>query len=791
MKKRSPRQPPPQRSRGRVGVWLGLGVLAFSLLGTALWWPGLRASFRDPNPKLIASPATAGWVDERKVFAEYAGSATCKDCHEEAYAAWETSNHRYAERLLNPSLDRPAFEPPRSLRSGSQQTDVRLTDTNYLVTSLGLSRTNEFHPAVRVIGHDPLRQFLVSAPNGRLQTLEAAYDPHTNEWFNVYGNEDRQPGEWGHWTGRGMNWNAMCASCHNTRLRKNYDPDTDGYHTKMAEMTVGCEACHGPLKAHNEWQAKYGKSGQKDPTVAKLTREQTIDYCGFCHARRTDLTGDFKPGDRFLDHHELVGVDYSDRYFPDGQIRDENYEYASFLGSRMHAAGIWCLDCHNPHSAKTTLPGNFLCLRCHNGSYTNAPIVDPVSHSRHKVFGYDTNGVLGNLDLMAYKPKEIKETGGECVNCHMPQTAYMQRHWRHDHGFTSPDPLLTKQSGVPNACNRCHQDKDADWALRYCNEWYGGKMERPARRRAQIIAAARNGDPGARAGLLELLAAKDTPYWRAVVAGLLEPWVGDPAVTTALLANLNDTNALVRGACIRALEPLVETPTVLAALQPRLEDSSRNVRLAAAWALRATLPETAPASGELRHALDFNADQPTGQMQKGVYHFARHELERARQHMERAVNWDSNSPPFRHELAIVLSALNRTPEAIGQLTEATRLAPKDAEARYKLGLAYGELGDLRRAAAELATAVNLEARHARAWYNLGLVQASLSEPVLATESLMRAEAVEPSDARIPYARATILAKLGRNSEARTAASRALEIRPDYPEARELVNALSH
>ena len=88
-----------------------------------------------------------------------------------------------------------------------------------------------------------------------------------------------------------------------------------------------------------------------------------MDNCGSCHARRSELTGDFKPGDDFLDEHELTIVDDSATYHADGQIRDEDYEYASFLGSRMHLRGVSCLDCHQPHSGKTLLPGNWLCLR--------------------------------------------------------------------------------------------------------------------------------------------------------------------------------------------------------------------------------------------------------------------------------------------------------------------------------------------------------------------------------------------------------------------------------------------
>jgi hypothetical protein len=343
--------------------------------------------------------------DENKIFAEYGGSTSCKGCHEDVYATWKNSNHGLAERQPIPAMDERAFNPPRTFQHGSQQTSVSEVNGRYEINALGESNRPETLAVDRVIGNDPLRQFLVKFPGGRYQTLEAAYDPHRNEWFNVYGSEDRKPGEWGHWTGRGMNWNSMCASCHNTRLRKNYDETSDSYHTTMAEPTVSCEACHGPLKAHNEWQKQFGKSGKKDPTVTKFTQQQMMENCAYCHSRRGELTGDFKPGDYLLDHARLTIVDATDTFYPDGQVHDEDYEFTAFLGSKMHTRGVTCMDCHNPHSAKTNLPGNALCMRCHNGGYANSPIIDPVSHSHHKVFGYDAKGASLNVDLTSYKPK--------------------------------------------------------------------------------------------------------------------------------------------------------------------------------------------------------------------------------------------------------------------------------------------------------------------------------------------------------------------------------------------------
>lgn len=782
------KRPGPNLRRQWLGVVLLLAAatLVWAALGFRKW--GQPASAVAP----VASSASGSILeDEKTVFRAYAGSASCQPCHEEAYALWEKSNHGLAERPFNPALDGAAFSPARSVLEGVDRALVCFTNNCYQVSSVGLNTTQETFQAQRVIGRDPLRQFLVPFPGGRLQVLAASYDPRSNEWFNSFGTENRQPGEWGSWTGRGMGWNAMCAECHNTRLRKNYDPATDSYHTTMAERSVGCEACHGPLKAHNEWQAKFGKANLKDPTVPKVSRNVVLNYCAFCHARRGNLTGDFKPGDNFEDHFTLETVNESDRFYPDGQNRDEDYEYTAFLGSRMHDHGVMCLDCHNPHSMKNILPGNWLCLRCHGAGATNAPAIDPVSHSHHRVHGYATNGAVLNVDLTAYNSKTVQETGGECVNCHMPQTPYMQRHWRHDHGFTSPDPLLTQKYNIPNACNRCHQDKTVDWAQDWTGKWYGPKMERPARQRAEVIARARAGDVSARDDLLTLLAAESSSYWRAVEVGMLSPWSEQTGVMQALLHHLLDTNAMVRESAVRTLSPLVDAAgsQVAEALKKCLADVSRNVRVAAAGALQATLDTQTQAAREFYHHLAINSDQPVGQLQWGMEAFAHNDLASALAHLQKAVAWDPYSCGIRQELAVVYSALNRPQEALQQLLEACRQEPRSAEIHYQLGLAYHEIGQPEQTIAELQTAVQLDPRLASAWYNLGLEQSALGRPEAALESLTRAESLTPAAPNFPYARATVLARLGRNAEARQAARRALELQPDFSAARQLLDML--
>lgn len=757
-----------------LGVWLALFFLG--LVGLAGWFLARNQHPPTPGgkPTPAATPVKFSLEPEAKVMPRYAGAESCRECHAAEFGKWQGSHHGLAERKVDGKLDGAAFEPPKEIKAGTQVSEAHVVDGKLALTTAGLKSAKETFTPERVIGVDPLRQFLVAAPGGRFQTMELAWDPHKQEWFDVYGNEDRQPGEWGHWTGRGMTWNQMCASCHNTRVRKNYEAKDDSYHTTMAEMTVGCEACHGPMKAHVEWQKAYPQK-KGDPNLVKLSRDQVLDTCGTCHARRVELTGDFVPGDKFFDHFALSIPDESELFYPDGQVHDEDYEFTSFLGSKMHAAGVRCMDCHEPHTSKNLVEGNALCMRCHGspvpvvqGVAVAPQIIDP-DHSFHKV----------------------GTPGSRCVDCHMPETTYMQRHARRDHGFTIPDPLLTKEHNIPNACARCHADKPVDWAIDATNKWYGEKMNRPTRTRAEWVAQARAGAPGAHTNLLKMLREEKNPFWRAVAANLLRLSMHEPGVMEALQVAAKDPSELVRGMAARALGANVQGPggPETSTLSAMLEDLSRSVRIDAAWGLRRTVDPDSRAGSELLHSLDFNRDQPTGLTQWATYLEDRGDEKGALDAFKLAVDWDHGSAPLRSNYAIALSLAGRSDEAVAQLAEAVRLAPREAQLRYTYALALNEVNRAAEAKTQLEQAVQLDPQFGRAWYNLGLARNAAGQPEKAVEALARAEALDPHNAQAPYAAATILARIQRTHEAADAARRALKIEPNYEEAANLLRML--
>ena len=136
-------------------------------------------------------------------------------------------------------------------------------DGQHVVQTAGAHGEPAEYPVKYTFGVEPLQQYLVELPRGRLQALPFAWDSRPEgeggkRWFHLYPHEQITPGDPLFWTGRDQNWNYMCAECHSTQLTLGYDPASDSFDTTWQEMDVACEACHGPASAHVA-QAEHGQ----------------------------------------------------------------------------------------------------------------------------------------------------------------------------------------------------------------------------------------------------------------------------------------------------------------------------------------------------------------------------------------------------------------------------------------------------------------------------------------------------------------------------------------------------
>ncbi|MFO0944796.1 MAG: multiheme c-type cytochrome [Planctomycetota bacterium] len=526
--------------------------------------------------------------------AEYVGRNRCIQCHQVEYEKWKGSHHDRAMEVADSKTVLGDFAD-KTFEVNGVTSKFFQKEGKYFVHTEGREGKMETFELSYTFGFEPLQQYLAKFPDGRYQALPIAWDTHKKEWFHLYEQEKLKPDEWLYWTHWGMNWNHQCAECHSTNLQKNYDPKTDAYHTTWTDIDVSCEACHGPGSIHVAVAEKGSilgdwRYGTGLPSLKGTSQGQTqIDMCSRCHSRRRVIRPGFTPGDAFVEYYQPELLD-TNAYYPDGQIRDEDYEYGSFHLSLMHAKGVRCVDCHDPHSAQIILKGNALCVRCHVPGKYDAP-----SHHFHKVDG----------------------KGSLCVECHMPETTYMRVDPRRDHSFRIPRPDLTQSMGIPNACNRCHKEKSAEWSMEHVTKWYG-KKEYPRRIDfADSIAKGRDGDPAATKELTRLSRDPRMPAMlRASSVALLRNLPAEQTVET-LLGALKDPDVLVRTQALRSLEPVLtagglarddgRTPDSPWREQVRrvagmLNDPSRSVRTEAARVLTACGRNAVPSA--LRDAFD-------------------------------------------------------------------------------------------------------------------------------------------------------------------------------------------
>ncbi len=696
-------------------------------------------------------------------------SDTCMNCHTGYHALWAGTDHALANRPVTTAQVEAAFTGQKSIADGGSAFDLAWNNGRPTMTppATAGAPTAALSPDL-ILGHLPIWQPLIPAGGGRWQPTDLAYDPVKKDWFNVFAQENRRHGEWGHWTGRGMNWNSMCAHCHVTGYQKNYDAASDGYKSTWVEHGVGCIQCHGPVTAAHVVPA-YKAKRPAAPYVAD--RQKMMHTCAPCHARNEQLTPNFQPGDNYHDHYRVTLPTDAAVFYPDGQQRDEDFNWTSVLTSRMGHAGVTCMDCHDPHSNKTILPAsdNSLCMQCHSApgrlqpNGTRATPIDPLAHSRHAA----------------------GSTGNQCVTCHMPTTTYMQRSPRHDHGWLRPDPLLTKELGIPNACNRCHTDKDTDWAIKTTAEWYGTKLDSRQRARTRAIASAQANQPGAPAALLAELAREDVPAWRATLLDLLIPFERTASVIAVAQTSLAARDPLERAAAVRLLNGHAPAQDRLRAM---LQDPVRLVRLDAAWALSAELPADSAARRELDAYFALSLDQPGGQLRLGQDLANRRQYPAAEKAIKLAVQWDPNSPGIFEALGFVHNAQGAAQPAAAAFFRSSQLQPNDAPAAYRAALAFAEARQPADAEMAFRQAIQRDPRFDRAWYNLGLLLAQTNRLPAAIDALRKAEALAPASPDYPYALATVLLRHGDRAGAQAAARRTLALDPARADARQLLAA---
>jgi predicted CXXCH cytochrome family protein len=673
------------------------------------------------------------------------GSEACADCHQAEASLWKQSQHRHAMQHASATSVLGDFDNA-SFDYFSVRSRFFKRDDKFFVETDGADGKLATFEVKYTFGIYPLQQYLIEFPDGRVQALSIAWDTRPKDeggqrWFHLYPNEEIKHDDVLHWTKLNQNWNFMCAECHSTGVHKNYDAAKDNFHTTWAEISVGCEACHGKGSLHVDWAYAqrswwpFGKNNdplkglavflnerdhvtwQADPqtghpqrSIAPAAIRREVETCGLCHARRAQFSEDWIPGLPLSDTH-VVSPIARGLYHADGQMLDEVYNYGSFKQSRMFAAGVTCSDCHEPHAARLRVEGDGVCLQCHASEK-----YEVASHTHHS-------------DVT---PKVA------CASCHMPISTYMVIDKRHDHSLRIPRPDLSVKLGTPNACNNCHADKSPQWAADAIERWHG-----PVRKGFQNYAEAFQAswtDRADAAALLAIVAASPTTpaFARASALGELHARVSSTNVELAR-KGLNDPDPMVR---IGALDMLDGLPgdRIWSLVSPLLSDSSGGVRIKAVSVL-ASVP---------------TANQPVSD---------RAAFERAATELVAAQRLNADRPEARAALGSFYARRGLTGDAENEYKAALRLSSQYAPAAINLADLYRQLGRDRDGEVLLRTAIASSRQDAGLHHALGLTLTREKRPDDALNEFRTAAELEPDRSRYAYVYAVALHSSGRADEA--------------------------
>ena len=710
--------------------------------------------------------------------ASYAGSLSCKECHEKFYQLWSTSRHGLAMQPYTQEFAKTQLTP--------QQNDVVIKKYKYradikegVVIETGPKGKAQY-TIEHVMGGKNVYYFLTLFKKGRLQTLPVAYDVNKKEWFDTAASGMRHfPGgereQTVNWKEPPYTFNTACYSCHVSQLSTNYNAKTDTYQTTWAEPGINCETCHGPSAEHN----KIAKATPKGQPLAEtgiistktMTSEQRNDLCSSCHAKGSPLSIEFKPGERFFDHFDLVTLEDPD-YYPDGRDLGENYTLTSWRMSPCVKSGkLDCMHCHTSSGRYQFKKEKFndACMPCHEDKVKNS-----TEHTHHPV----------------------ESEANKCISCHMPMTTFARMN-RSDHSMLPPAPSATMVYKSPNACNVCHKDKDAAWADKYVRQWRTRDYQAPLLVRAALIDAGRKRDWSKLPEMLAYIQGRDRDEVFATSLIRLISTVQDQKVLPILLTAAKDPSPLVRAAAVQTLG-LIPTTESLQTLIEATGDEYRLVRIRAAAGIAVFPRMSAPpayqaqlkkANEEYLAAITARPDQWTSHYNMGNYQLSRGERKQAIASYQTALKLDPQAVMVLVNSSIAYAQMGENDKAEKSLQQALRIAPDSAAANLNMGLLKAEQKNAKQAEKYLKAALKADPQMAQAAYNLCIITSKdrLEEAI---SFCGKASELRPDDPRYAFTLAYYLNQKGSTDDALRTLNAIIEKYPQYKDAQMLRDEIS-
>jgi len=638
-----------------------LALLLFFILG---------CHHETPAAKTAAPPSQSSDFESLPSRDAYAGSASCKECHEKNYERWSHDWHARALAPAGPKTVAGDFGG-RHFRGESSEAWMSRKGDAFVMRTRNREGQPADYPVSRVIGGKRMQDSVTVMPDGRWQVLPV--------YFHVTGGGawvDYNEAKQGHvtpdhpffWTNFQRTANKECLECHATGIDVRYDRAAHTWSTELTDPGVACEACHGPGARHAETKDK------RDIVRADhIDKELALSICARCHGPHDplfpllDAKDQFRPGDRYDDRYQALvitdGTERSGEYFADGRPSSSTFETQALLQSRCYRiGGATCLTCHTaPHAEEhgdTELkPGarDASCRTCHAAISAQA-----MAHTHHK--------------------------NATCLDCHMPKILTGVLDKFADHSIDVPNIRNTFAHGVPNACGVCHRDKSAGALAASLDAWWPGGRARNERRNRLADAIDEKSAAASLPALSDVVRdSAEAPTLRGAAAVILAQRF--PAAAADVIAPLlHDSSGVVRARFIEALGYANARPAA-DAVASLAGDPSIRVRQNAALVLASFDDPRAPAALAKLAGDPATAHLVRPHILRGIGAANRGDFDAAIRELEFALN----DAPYATDALVLLADIyarrGDLPHAKSLLEEALRFDPSHRGARARLNAA--------------------------------------------------------------------------------------------------------
>ena len=349
-----------------------------------------------------------------RLAARFVGAKTCVECHAPQVERWRQSMHARAMETPTPDSVKAPFAGERFSQHGVTTTSPESGD-RFVVRTDGPEGTLQDFDVSYTFGVEPLQQYLLPMSGGRYQALSISWDTRAvgrgrPTMVPPLPARAASAGDVQHWTSPSQNWNARCAECHSTNLRKGYDAGHNGYKTIWSDISVACESRHGAGSRHLAWARGRSSTGplaaNEDDGLVPLGLKDGAHVavrCGDWHralgspsdvACRSGVVRALPRATRGTHrrlprwpaaHGDAPAVAAGRRAVLCGRTDSgRGLRYGSFLQSRMYANGVTCSDCHDPHRPEIASNPDAVCQRatCRRSSRHRPTITMPPSTRR-------------------------------------------------------------------------------------------------------------------------------------------------------------------------------------------------------------------------------------------------------------------------------------------------------------------------------------------------------------------------------------------------------------------------